>query len=59
MLGLKKKEKLLECWEIWAHMHALIGFTTVGPLGVPAGILVGFGTWLFGEIVGGALDKNP
>ena len=39
--------------------YAFIGFTTVGPLGVPAGILSGFGTWLFGEIVGSALAENP
>ena len=37
--------------------HAFIGFTTVGPLGVPAGMLAGFGTWQFGEIVGGTLDQ--
>ena len=45
---------------MWGNIvtAAAIGFTAGGPLGVPVGVLVGYGSWLFGEVVDDALHEN-
>ena len=45
---------------MWGNIGtgAVIGFAASGPIGVPGGVLLGFGRWLVGEAVGGALDDK-
>ena len=55
--GFEKEGKYVGMWGN-IGTGAVIGFAAGGPIGVPGGVLLGFGRWLVGAAVGGALDDK-
>ena len=55
--GYEKRGKAIGMWGN-IGISAFAGFAVGGPLGAAVGPLTGFGTWVFGESVGRAIDES-